>query len=262
MQATPVRILGLWAVAFGFLEASVVVYLRALLDPAGTQFPRVQMPHVLAGVEMAREASTLVLLAAAAGLARRRAVPRLAAFLFAFGIWDLAYYAALRLVIHWPRGLGDWDLLFLLPVPWAGPVYAPLVVSLTMVAAGGLVLRHEERHGTFSVSRGELGAAALAGAILMASFVLPGAALGRGRLPERYPVLLFGLGECLGGVAFARAWRRNRRPLRGAVSSSPPPEPEPLARVQEAPPWASSSSGGAPTSTGSDRGAPRSRDGR
>ena len=50
-----------------------------------------------------------------------------------FGAWDLSFYATLRVLTGWPASLMTWDLLFLIPVPWVGPVLAPSIVSIMTV---------------------------------------------------------------------------------------------------------------------------------
>ena len=56
--------------------------------------------------------------------------------LIVFGAWDLSFYASLKVLIGWPASLMTWDLLFLIPVPWVGPVLAPSIVSITLVPVG------------------------------------------------------------------------------------------------------------------------------
>src|SRR5262245_17127356 len=115
---------GLWvlALAFGWIEASIVVYLRELYvretSGHGGAFPGFQvtlvtLPNSLVALEMAREACTMILLGAAAWLAGRRTVDRAGAFLVLFGVWDLAYYGVLELIASWPESLSTWDILFL-----------------------------------------------------------------------------------------------------------------------------------------------------
>jgi len=70
-------------------------------------------------IEHVREAATLALLAAVAIAVGKSADRSFAAFLIAFGVWDLSFYAFLKLLIHWPASLLTWDVLFLVPVPWA-----------------------------------------------------------------------------------------------------------------------------------------------
>jgi len=140
-QPTAVAV-SLFALAMGFLEAATVVYLRAatgLLTP--TQTPRALMeaiPARLLRIEMYREAATLVMLICLAWLSARMLRTRLAVFLLSFAIWDLTYYAGLRVLIGWPVSLADVDVLFLIPVPWVARVWYPVAVSL-FTAAGVLV---------------------------------------------------------------------------------------------------------------------------
>jgi hypothetical protein len=49
--------------------------------------------------------------------------------MFVFGIWDLFYYVWLKVCLGWPSSLLTWDVLFLIPVPWVGPVLAPVPSS-------------------------------------------------------------------------------------------------------------------------------------
>lgn len=143
----------LFALAFGFVEAAVVVYLRAasgllpgyagtltevqrlekgiaLYPPTITQFPQ-----SLLTVEVLREGATIVMLLSIAMLAAVRARERWALFLWTFALWDVSYYAGLRATIHWPTSFTDLDVLFLIPVPWMAQVWFPLLVSvLTLIA--------------------------------------------------------------------------------------------------------------------------------
>jgi hypothetical protein len=43
----------------------------------------------------------------------------------------------------WPRSLLDWDILFLVPLPWWGPVLAPVCIALLMICWGTLVTQFE-----------------------------------------------------------------------------------------------------------------------
>jgi hypothetical protein len=87
-------------------------------------------------VELVREAGTLIMLAAVGILAGRNRVSRLGYALLAFGVWDIGYYLFLRPMTGWPRSLWDWDILFLLPLPWWGPVLAPILIALLMILWG------------------------------------------------------------------------------------------------------------------------------
>jgi len=125
--------LSLFAVAMGLLEDIVVVYMRALFYPEGFDFPLKIMPERITGIEMIRELSTLFMLGVVAWMAGKIFMRRLSAFIFLFGVWDIIYYIALWLFLDWPKSLLTWDILFLVPVTWIGPVLAPLICSVSMI---------------------------------------------------------------------------------------------------------------------------------
>jgi len=132
-----------FAIAFAYVESAVVVYLRKIYFGGSFDFPiatlwkdgrRVLDP--LIPIKMGREAATLVMLAAAGILAGRNGLQRLCFFLIAFGVWDIFYYLWLKVILGWPQSLMTWDLLFYIPLPWVGPVIAPVLIAATMTAAG------------------------------------------------------------------------------------------------------------------------------
>jgi hypothetical protein len=90
-------------------------------------------------VELVREAATLVMLLAVGGIAGRTRTTRLGYTAIAFGIWDICYYLFLKIICDWPASLFDWDILFLIPLPWWGPVIAPISIALLMIVWGTLV---------------------------------------------------------------------------------------------------------------------------
>ena len=142
-------VVGVFAVAFGFVEGSVVVYLRAAtgllpgfqgtLADVSRLAPQAQLsgelPQSLASLEVLREAATMVMLISVALLTAVRGKSRVAIFLWAFAIWDLVYYASLWATIRWPQSIKDGDVLFLIPEPWLAPVWFPLLVSALTLAA-------------------------------------------------------------------------------------------------------------------------------
>lgn len=126
-------IAGIFALFMGFLEAIVVVYLRELYYPDGFDFPLKIFDARLLVIELVRELSTLVMLVTVGLLSGRTPLQKFGFFLYLFGVWDIFYYVALKLFLNWPPSLLTWDLLFLIPVTWVGPVLAPLICSLTMI---------------------------------------------------------------------------------------------------------------------------------
>lgn len=123
----------IFAVAMGFLEAIVVVYVRELYYPDGFNFPLKPMPGWLIAVELVREICTLLMLGGVAWIAGKGSFQRLAVFLFLFGVWDIFYYIGLKIFLNWPESLFTWDILFLIPITWIGPVLAPVICSVIMI---------------------------------------------------------------------------------------------------------------------------------
>jgi len=50
----------------------------------------------------------------------------------------------LRIMAPWPNSLLDWDILFLLPLPWWGPVMAPVSIAVLMIAWGTIATQSRE----------------------------------------------------------------------------------------------------------------------
>jgi hypothetical protein len=129
----------IFAIAMAWLEAATVLYIRALVDRIEPYQPNPLPVHgALAAVELWREAATLVMIATLGLLAGRTWRRRTGYAALAFGVWDVFYYVFLRLISGWPRTLLDWDILFLLPLPWWGPVLAPVSIALVMILWGTL----------------------------------------------------------------------------------------------------------------------------
>jgi hypothetical protein len=159
-------------------------------------------------IEIGREAATLVMLLGVAMLAGRERWERFPAFCVSFGVWDSFYSVWLWLLLGWPPSLFTWDVLFLIPVPWTGPVVAPVIVSVLLVA-GGLVLWRKGARGEPVRVPIPLGILALIGALLvLGSFVLDFPLVLRQAEPPAFRWGLFGGGVSLGVVAFVLAVRK------------------------------------------------------
>ena len=129
----------LFAVAMAWMEAASVLYIRALVDRIQPyQHNPLPIDGALGNVELWRELATLVMLAAVGLLAGRNWRTRAGYAALAFGVWDILYYVFLQLISGWPTSLLDWDILFLLPLPWWGPVLAPMSIALLMIVWGTL----------------------------------------------------------------------------------------------------------------------------
>jgi hypothetical protein len=143
--------LTLFAIAMGFLESAVVIYLRELFYPDGFSFPLVNLPPAITRVEILREAATIIMLITAGYLAGTTKLQKFAWFIFTFAIWDLCYYLFLYLCINWPLSLFDWDILFLIPLPWVGPVWAPCLLCILMLTGSVMVINRIEKYKTIVV---------------------------------------------------------------------------------------------------------------
>jgi hypothetical protein len=211
----------LFGISFGYVEAAVVVYLRAIYDPvrhklrpnqpAGELFPLIPedqrqeaAPETswLRSVEVPREAATMIMLASVAWVAAGGRSLWLPSFAIAFGTWDLFFYVFLKLLVHWPASLMTWDVLFLIPVPWVAPVLAPSIVAITILTTGLIALARPVR-----VLPAHWAAMTLGVVLILTSFMWDYQNLRAGGFPRPFAWKLFGAGEIAGVAGFLRALR-------------------------------------------------------
>jgi hypothetical protein len=193
-----------FAVAMAYLEAAVVVYLQRALGMTPAQLFPLQSGDVvgdLAPIEVGREFATLVMLAGIGWLSGRRWVDRLAWTSVAFGVWDIFYYVWLWVFIGWPSSPGTWDVLFLIPLPWAGPIWAPVSVSVALVGFG-LVAARQAELGRIPRVDARIGLLAVAGGgVVVVSFLAQAPALLDERLPGWFPWPIFLVGMAMAAGA-------------------------------------------------------------
>lgn len=143
----------LFGISFGFVEASVVVYLRAavgLLPGYGGTLSDVarlsadiyqqtqilgDLPKSLLQIEFFREIATVIMLLSVTFASIKAPRERFAIFLWTFAIWDIFYYLGLWITVRWPSSLLTPDVLFLIPVPWFSQVWFPITVSALSIIA-------------------------------------------------------------------------------------------------------------------------------
>ena len=191
-----------------YVESAVVVYLRTIYYPHGFGFPLVLLPPGMVAIEMGREVATLVMLLGVAMLAGADRWDRVLVFCVGFGVWDIAYYIWLWVFLRWPPSLFTWDVLFLIPVPWIGPVMAPVVVSVVLVGGALLLLRKRAGGEAIGFPR-TLQVLALAGGVLvLASFMLDFQVVLRQIEPPPFRWGLFETGVALAVAALVLALRR------------------------------------------------------
>jgi len=194
----------LFAAAMAWVESAVVFYLRTMIDRIQPHQPN-PLPQFtgLATAELVRELATLVMLATVGWLAGRNWRSRSGYFLIAFGVWDIFYYVFLRILTGWPQSLLDWDILFLIPLPWWGPVLAPMSIAFLMIAWGTQATQFE-REDALTSSNWKAWLLCMTGAAL-ALYLFMEDALGvadegtealRNVLPDRFnwPLFLVALG--------------------------------------------------------------------
>ena len=140
-----------FAVTMAYLESAVVVYLREAFYPGGFDFPLKEAEPWIYFVELGRELATLLMLGAVAWVAGAPGWGRFACFAFLFGVWDIWYYIWLKIFLNWPESLLTWDVLFLIPVVWIGPVLAPVLISLLLVVGSLRAMQLLDRGATIRV---------------------------------------------------------------------------------------------------------------
>lgn len=204
----PFVLLTIFGIAMGFLEAIVVVYLRQIYYPEGFSFPLNSISSKMISMEVLREITTIVMLVTVGIIAGKNHLQRFAYLIYTFGIWDIFYYVGLKLLLNWPETLLTWDVLFLIPVMWLGPVLAPVICSLTMVFIAGSIVSLQERGCQVKVKMVELILILLGTFIIFYTFicdclriVIQGGSHFQEALsqykPGFYNWYLFGIGEIL-----------------------------------------------------------------
>lgn len=133
----------LFSIAMGYMESAVVVYLRALYYPEGFSFPLQPITEAIALTEIYREAATIIMLVVIGIVTGRSNMERFAWFIYCFAVWDIFYYVFLKLLLGWPESFLTWDILFLIPLTWVGPVLAPIIISITMILLASVIIYPE-----------------------------------------------------------------------------------------------------------------------
>ena len=137
--------LTIFSIAMGFLETAVVVYLRKIYYPDGFSFPLNPIDKDIVITELLREVATMIMLVGIAIIAGKNTVQRFAFFLFSFAVWDIFYYVFLYVLIGWPQSIMTWDILFLIPIPWIGPVLSPLIITFQMILLASIIVFFDKK---------------------------------------------------------------------------------------------------------------------
>jgi hypothetical protein len=215
----------LFGISFGYVEAAVVVYLRGIYEPLRQRisprppnelFPLITTKQLQDSgpentrrliTELGREAATILMLGAIALAVTSNPQQWFAAFLVAFGTWDIFFYVFLKLLIGWPASLLTWDLLFLIPLPWVGPVLAPVIVAASFIGCGLFVL-----YRPIQIGLPHWAAILTGGFIIFVSFLWDYENTTAGGMPNAFAWWVFATGEliALAGFIAAAAGRGSR----------------------------------------------------
>jgi hypothetical protein len=161
-----------FAAGMAWVEAACVYYLRVMVDRVNPyQANPLPMGGILGDVELVREGATLVMVAMVGMLAGRSWRTRTGYAAIAFGSWDILYYVFLRTICGWPASLFDWDILFLLPLPWWGPVLAPVSIALLMIAWGTFATQFSDARPATPLTRTAWAAASLGAGLALYVFM-------------------------------------------------------------------------------------------
>src|SRR5208283_4325529 len=142
-------IVAVFSIAMAWMESSTVVYLRTLVDRI-QPYQQTPLPIIdsFGMTEIVREAATLIMLLTIGWLAGMSWKSKLGFFMAAFGVWDIFYYLFLKIIVGWPHSLFDWDILFLIPLRWWGPVLSPILISLVLIILGTFLAQSERNNTT------------------------------------------------------------------------------------------------------------------
>jgi hypothetical protein len=205
----------IYAIAMALLESVAVIYIRRLLQITETHVSLGPLFHI----EIWREAATITMLVAVGWLAGRRGIERLAYGLFAFGLWDIIYYVWLKVLINWPATLLDWDVLFLIPLRWWGPVLSPVLIATLICVTAILALMRLERKEPLGITSTRLASVVLGGLLALYAFTsdsLHAWVQGRNDWamlrpgPFKWPIFLIAL-ALMAWPSMAAAWPWPRR---------------------------------------------------
>ena len=141
--------LTLFSIGFGLMECVLVLYGRGIYFTDGFNFPIPMLDDIHFTSELFRELSTMIMLVSIAILSGKTNYEKFGWFLFCFGIWDIFYYIFLKAFINWPESLLTWDILFLIPTVWTGPVLAPVLSSIIMITIGLILAYYNQKSIVF-----------------------------------------------------------------------------------------------------------------
>ena len=205
-----------FSIAFAYIEAAVVVYLREIFHPDGFHFPMTvfgEGPNWkrLLFTEIGREGATIVLIFTACWLVGRNRHQRFAYFLVIFAVWDIFYYVWLKVLIDWPASIMDWDILFLMPVTWASPVLYPVLISVALLVFAAVILYRDLRGRPIRTTLADWLAFGASGLTIVASFCIVGVRITQEDFESYFYRSLFAAGLLLGVATFVKCSLKSGR---------------------------------------------------
>ena len=198
----------IFGIAFAYIEAAVVIYLRTIFHSDGFTFPLCSFPITqksdLLLTEIGREAATLVLISSGACLIGRSFQQRFAFFLTIFAVWDIFYYVWLKLLVNWPSSIMDWDILFLIPTTWASPVLAPVLVSVMLLLFAIIILYYCSSGVSLKLTLADWLGFFVAALVVVVSFCIAGLHISEPDFRSHFHWSLFALGNAAALALFFR----------------------------------------------------------
>lgn len=207
-------IIVVFSIAFAYIEAAVVVYLRQIFYTSGFDFPLTNFPNTtlwqrLFLTEVGREIATIIIIFTSCWLFGQSLRQRVAFFLIIFAFWDIFFYVWLKLFLNWPASLMDWDILFLIPMIWAGPVLAPILVSLLLILFAILLLFYHPSAKPFRLTRLDWLSFTIAGLAVVVSFCIAGLRITETDFSSHFYWPLFAFGCILAIAVFSRCFLKS-----------------------------------------------------
>lgn len=205
-----------FGIAFAYIEAAVVVYLREIFYPDGFYFPLTTFGsgplwRRLLLTEIGREAATMVLILTTCWLTGRNLQQRIAYFLVIFAVWDIFYYVWLKVLINWPASIMDWDILFLIPVTWASPVLYPVLISILLLAFAVVILYRSSCARPVKATLPDWFGFFISGLIMIVSFCIAGVHATEQEFASHFYRSLFAAGYLLCAATFVKCSLKSKQ---------------------------------------------------
>ena len=215
-------IIVIFSIAFAYFEAAVVVYLRTIFYPAGFTFPLTQFGlsplwKRLLLTEIGRETATMVIIVTSAQLIARSLQRRAAYLLTIFAVWDIFYYvwlkilsSLLKVIPNWSSSIMDWDILFLIPITWAGPVLAPVLISVTLLLFAIIILYRDSCARGLEVTLMDWLGFIVAGLVVVVCFCIAGLHITEADFQSHFYWTVFALGHLSAVALFLKCLLKSK----------------------------------------------------